>query len=420
VITAGYVYELILERATPDVTKNVPNHSDESTSELRHMPQLDALRVFAVVGVLIQHYWGPLPFILEKLNLGFLGVRLFFVLSGFLITSILLGCRDVADKTGYNRGFYARQFYIRRLLRIFPIYYLVVAAALIVNLQPAREIAVWLISYTSNIYVAIHEHWIEQLGHFWTLAVEEQFYFAWPWFVLFVPRRMLPWMTIVIILLGPLYRFYAASNGPDAFTARVDTIGTFTLACFDTLGTGSLLAIMYHSDHPREKIHRYLSRLVLPVGIIATLFLYGLLYYGFNWKVHLIFADLSVAMIFCWLVSAASLGFKGVLGAVLEWQPLVYTGKMTYGIYVYHNFIPLLFAVTFKRLGLEYSMNGPFNFALASLTTWMVAALSWHLVEQPINGVKRYFKYHRDDLAHYAKMGENDQQCGHNRCAPDP
>src|SRR5205823_10347779 len=99
-----------------------------------------------------------------------LGVRLFFVLSGFLITGILLDCRDLADARSQNPLFLMRQFYLRRCLRIFPIYYFVLAVVFAVNLHPAREIWIWLVTYTSNLYISLYGHWIGGLGHFWTLA----------------------------------------------------------------------------------------------------------------------------------------------------------------------------------------------------------------------------------------------------------
>src|SRR5437867_12025886 len=99
------------------------------TAEQRYMPQLDSLRFFAVLGVLVTHYAQPqhFPWILGTLEWGDLGVRLFFVLSGFLITGILLGCRELADATPQSVFLLIRQFYCRRFLRIFPVYYLVLA-----------------------------------------------------------------------------------------------------------------------------------------------------------------------------------------------------------------------------------------------------------------------------------------------------
>ena len=113
-----------------------------------YMIQLDALRCFAVLGVLITHFWqpDPIPGPLGQIDLGFVGVRLFFVLSGFLITGILLNNRERARSVGLNPLVVLRQFYARRFLRIFPIYYLVVFLGLALDIPRAREIWPWLFS----------------------------------------------------------------------------------------------------------------------------------------------------------------------------------------------------------------------------------------------------------------------------------
>jgi peptidoglycan/LPS O-acetylase OafA/YrhL len=94
-------------------------------------------------------------------------------------------------------------------------------------------------------------------------------------------------------------------------------------------------------------------------------------------------------MIFCWLVSSASRGFNGIVGNLLEFNLFVYLGKITYGIYLYHNFVPKLLSVIF---GIEYDKS-LLHFILAVVVTLGIASLSWHLIEQPINNLKRYFKY---------------------------
>jgi peptidoglycan/LPS O-acetylase OafA/YrhL len=149
-----------------------PKPEAPSTSErLSYMVQLDGLRAFAVFFVMIHHYSGN--------RLGFaanFGVKLFFVLSGFLITSILLRKRRAIQQCGRTRRSAVKQFYIRRFLRIFPLYYFVIAVAVLINLGPAREALGWMLSYTLNIYMGYHGAYLEYFAHFWTLAVEEQYY----------------------------------------------------------------------------------------------------------------------------------------------------------------------------------------------------------------------------------------------------
>lgn len=154
-------------------------------SALSHMKQLDGLRAIAVLSVLYYHFYSnALPF-------GIMGVRLFFVLSGFLITGILLQCRRLAETGGQSSLFTLRRFYIRRFLRIFPLFYLVLLVSAVINLQGFRDGLWWHAAYLSNVYFAAGGNAGATI-HFWSLSVEEQFYLIWPWLILYVPRAWLP------------------------------------------------------------------------------------------------------------------------------------------------------------------------------------------------------------------------------------
>ena len=142
---------------------------------LRYLPELDTLRALAVTGVIVHHY-------VPAHELGILaigGVELFFVLSGFLITRLLLAARREVERGRQHRAAALGRFYARRALRIFPLYYLVVAVLAAVDLPPAREILPWLLTYTLNFHMASRGY-VDHFAHFWTLAVEEQFYLVWP------------------------------------------------------------------------------------------------------------------------------------------------------------------------------------------------------------------------------------------------
>ncbi len=153
-----------------------------------HLDQLDTLRAFAVTAVLIRHFWPELQ---PGLDLGARGVHLFFVLSGFLITGILLRSRALVEDSGRGTGLAIRRFYIRRFLRIFPIYYLVLAVTWALGFPDVRSGIVWHLAYGSNILFAIENQWPPTTAHLWSLSVEEQFYLIWPLLMLLVPRRHL-------------------------------------------------------------------------------------------------------------------------------------------------------------------------------------------------------------------------------------
>jgi len=360
-----------------------------------YMPQLDALRFFAVLGVMIAHLWHPrrLPWLLGDLDWAGLGVRLFFVLSGFLITGILLDCKNMAKEKGMPSMFFIRQFYARRFLRIFPIYYLVVIITIIIDLPPAREIWGWLVTYTTNIYITVNNEWVGRLGHFWTLAVEEQFYLLWPWIILFTPRKWLLPIIVFFISLSPIYRIFAYNLYPFDIGAMDFKAATLTPANLDSLAIGALLALLWSSDIPKHVLQKYLTRLILPMGLILYTICLVLYHYRIKPSVFFVFGDFSASLIFAWLVSATGLGFKGWVGKFLEFRPISYLGKITYGIYVYHYFAPLVLVPILARFGYELQVPGIRNFALSGILTIAVASLSWHWIELPINNLKRHFQY---------------------------
>ncbi|MEC4888415.1 MAG: acyltransferase [Nitrospira sp.] len=362
---------------------------------MKQMPQLDSLRFFAVLGVMVAHNWDSR--LLGDVDWAGNGVRLFFVLSGFLITGILLDCRRLADDSRQSPMYFIRQFYARRSLRIFPIYYILIAVLVVLGVQPADDIWPWMVTFTTNIYITIHNAWIGKMGHLWSLAVEEQFYLLWPWIVLFASRKWLLRTLLLIIPLSSVYRFYAYRH----FEFNMDTMdfkaATFTVAHFDSLGIGALLAILWHSDVPQATLQRYLTTIVLPVaGMLYTLCLV-LYHYRVHPGIFFTVGDLFVAVMCAALVSRAGRGFAGVAGMVLECSVLRYLGKISYGLYVYHAFMPLLLIPIFEMVGIPLPVPGAANFVFSTMLTLGVASLSWHLIELPINSLKRFFPYDTAD-----------------------
>ena len=364
-----------------------PEIKPKTTNRLPHMPQLDGLRAFAVTAVLIHH------FIRGGWRLGAnLGVKLFFVLSGFLITSILIRSRNEADVLNKGGGGALKNFYIRRFLRIFPLYYFVVAVGALVNAEMVREYLPFLLTYTLNFKMAQQGWFIAHYAHFWTLSVEEHFYLIWPWVVLFLPRRWLIPAALTMIALGPGYRLYHVI-GWTYFDSQASGLNTyiFTLTCFDTLGMGALLALLSHADISSKKLLRLLSHIILPAGILGFICLYTVKKFTPNWPYDLVLFDLTLALVFMWLVRAGARGFGGILGAILNWKPIRYVGKISYGIYVYHPLIPSLLAFLIGQLGWEFKLFTLPGFCLATIATFFVASTSWYLMEKPINNLKRHF-----------------------------
>jgi len=334
------------------------------------------------------HHWMPRRYH-AGLNWGSLGVDLFFVLSGFLITGILLGCRRLTE-SGAGSGkqsvaLTARRFYARRFLRIFPLYYAVlVPASLALALEPGILVSLW--TYTFNLWGA----WRGQLSgrlisHFWSLAVEEQFYLVWPWVMLLAPRRALLPLVWATIAVGPLSRALLFASG-----APFDAMRMVTSSCLDLLAGGALLALLVERDG-LERARR--GPVVRTLGWLgAAMFAWGVWIQvtgsdGVSASALEVFVVYTRWPAFAWLVLAAAQGFEGFLGRALAARPLAWIGKVSYGVYVFHAFALLLDRVGLG--GLHPLVRLPCYLAF----TLVVAALSWRFFEAPINALKERFPY---------------------------
>jgi peptidoglycan/LPS O-acetylase OafA/YrhL len=200
------------------------------TRRHKYMPQLDGLRALAVALVAYSH-WIPLKY-QTFFGFGIAGVQLFFVLSGFLITGILLRCRELPERRNALRSFYARRF-----LRIFPLYYATLAACYVLGVNSARSSIFWHLAYLSNFYFFNLGGWEGPLSHFWSLAVEEQFYLIWPAIVLFVPQRYLAASIVGLWLSGVASRAVLPALLPE--TRLIIALPNMN---FDALGLGAILA----------------------------------------------------------------------------------------------------------------------------------------------------------------------------------
>ena len=353
----------------------------------RHMPQLDGLRTLAVAAVAWSHWTSLYQFGFEW---GLMGVNLFFVLSGFLITGILLDSR-AKEVEPARKWFAIRQFYARRVLRIFPLFYMTLALLALVNVRPIRQTFLWHVSYLSNVYVFRQGTWIGQFSHFWSLAVEEQFYLVWPYLMIFLPIRLLRPVVIGLIGLAPCYRVLMAVVDPGNPLAFVLTVG-----CLDALGIGALLAFSERSDGDSRRGATSLARRLLWIGLPAWVAVEAM-----N-RVHLAPAALLALrptfldMVFGWVVLSGASGFKGWWGGFLQWSPIAYLGRISYGLYVFHNLAVygLVFAVKSLHAPSVCLTVPGIKVPCLLVLTVSAAAVSWHFYEKPLNDLKRFFPYH--------------------------
>jgi len=351
-------------------------------------PQLQALRALAVSGPVVMHLWptdASSPLEARIVGIGYLGVDLFFVISGFLITGILLRARSAIGSTTTAVTVIGR-FYGRRALRIFPVYWLLLLVLAIAGVPPVREEFWWMFLYAWNLRLADIASWPGHVSHFWSLAVEEQFYLAWPLLVLLLPLRQVPVAIAATCVLGPLYRLFA----PSPWHATV-----LLPACVDVLGIGALLAWLHHTTPADSAARRRFTAVALALGLAGTavhLALY--LRDAAAWFTAWPLARTSCALLFAGLVDRAATGFKGTAGRVAEWQPLVFIGMISYGIYLLHPLTATLLRL--HRFTGSMPTDAPVMFFLLQVSlTIGLAAASWYLLEKPVNSLRRHLPYPR-------------------------
>ena len=351
--------------------------------------QLDALRAFAVLAVVLGHSLSEQSF-WNRIGIGFLGVRLFFVLSGFLITGILLRCRQEAELSGVTKSQILKSFYFRRVLRIFPAYYFVLCVFSLLGLQVLIDTFAWHFFYLSNYYFALKGEWLEPISHFWSLGVEEQFYLFWPFVVLFIPFRWFLPVLGGVILSSPVLRYLLAVFFENGITAKSPGF-----ACMDLLGLGGLLAYLHFTQGATHPSVRKFARWTWFCGWSLFVVSFILKRSDHAWAIRVALLDLSVGLIFVWIVHAFSKGVGGPIKSVLEWKPLIYVGQISYGIYLYHNLMVWMTGRFTQTMHLSKMVPdpGPLRFLFIMMTTLITASLSWHLLEQPMNQLKDRFPY---------------------------
>ncbi len=324
------------------------------------------------------------------------GVDLFFVLSGFLITGILLDSRDTHR--------YFINFYARRILRIFPLYYAVLIVALLIlpallgmGRLPALysrllENQVWLWTYLANFLQAREAHTLPGFGHFWSLAVEEQFYWFWPLAIFFTSRRILLKACLAVCFLLPAVRLVLLLHGFSPWALR-----QCTFTRFDTLLFGALAALIV-----RDPVLIRICRVVLPIA--ACVALIGLLsielrsgFIPYEGAETMVWGYSAFGIIFGTIIFRVAMQgpeFRGLLSAAT----LGWFGKYSYGIYIFHWPIAQAVQGLADRALVSFHsefLTAFFRFVCVLAISSAAAWLSWHFFEVHFLRLKRYFEYSR-------------------------
>jgi peptidoglycan/LPS O-acetylase OafA/YrhL len=369
-----------------------------------HLPALDGVRGLAILMVLLFHFIAQTTATngFERavnwvLSHGLLGVDLFFVLSGFLITGILYDSRSDPD--------YFRNFYMRRVLRIFPLYYGVLAVVfLVVPLIPAlrgselvalREHQAWAWLYAVNVYLALKGGWVlSYIEHFWSLAVEEHFYLVWPLVVFRLARRPLTLMTTAAFLAALSFGARVAAT-----LSGVSGVATTVLTPFqlDALCLGAFFAVYLRQPGGPEAARRAIAPLAVLAGavLIADFGVHRFTDDGLFFARAVrggMFRVLFAALLLYALFAPAS----SWSGQFFRSGPMTTLGKYSYGLYVYHHF----FSYYFVTHGTEFALAravGSHTLAvivqalLGMAASMAVAWLSYEAFEKYFLRLKRYW-----------------------------
>ncbi|HEY3874129.1 MAG TPA: acyltransferase [Candidatus Kapabacteria bacterium] len=364
---------------------------------------LDGLRGMAVLLVMLHHFVRSYDsqssvhlFLLHATEFMWSGVDLFFVLSGFLITGILLA----------ERGwpYYFRNFYGRRILRIFPLYYALLLFAFIIlpffHLQPSsvtRADALYFLTFTSNIHFALSGWSFHAFDVYWSLAVEEQFYLFWPLILLLVPSRYQLRLVLLGFIAGIIFRFVCIHAGTtSAFLYAM-------LPCHaDGLLAGAALAIIAKNWSEWPHVSRWAS---LTLAFLVTAFLFtgsfreaGLVLYYDAWNTRgalfyypILAGCFSIFLYLCIVQSNPIQRF-------FKNSQLRSLGKYSYCLYLIHqpiaHVIHSYFGATLFEHHADYMPGVLFDLIQITplfLVSFAGAALSWYALERPLLRLKRYF-----------------------------
>ncbi|WP_454825409.1 acyltransferase family protein [Paraburkholderia xenovorans] len=351
---------------------------------MRRIPALDGIRALAAFSVLVAHLYPQNSSLWRSLQFGRFGVVAFFVLSGYLIINLLLQAR-VRIESGTSIRTEWASFYVRRALRIFPLYYGVVAAFCIIGYQPVLSKAWWHVTYTSNFGYALFREDFGNLSHFWSLCIEEQFYLVIPAIVLCIPVKKSFAILCALFAACTSYKFAVSLTTHD-----VALLARLPFSNVEGIAAGGCIAYAHRLSTVKSAVVGAARFLAIP-SLVGTI---GLALYRlelgdrvYATTIYMIATDFVFAMTVLPLVSSTVFGTgSGVIRTMLEFAPIRYLGTISYGTYVYHYALLPFFPIACRFFGVP--LGGYGAFFLGVLATYAIAAASWHFAERPMLGLK--------------------------------
>ena len=347
-------------------------------SKLKYFKNLDGLRAIAALAVMVAHFFDVdrlpnAPLLVKLAQMGNSGVSLFFVLSGFVITRILLN--TVKEEK------YFVNFYGRRTLRIFPLYYFSLLCynyvPSLLQIAPAGAISRQWYHYLYLQNFARTFGWnFQGPGHFWSLAVEEHFYLMWPALVLLaytVNKNRLLFISVLIMIFSLVLRYIMLNHDYE--------IDVFTFTRIDQLALGCILAILeYKGILAKINPKLFFAALVLGVLFVGYSSTFG--YFYLNLFKHNAYGLLYFGLIGYCITTQSNLFFNKFLTSA----PMQYLGKISYGLYIWHVLAILLLEHYLRSFGMLI------DFSIMVILTIVLSSVSFYLLESKFLALKKYFK----------------------------
>ena len=328
----------------------------------------------------------------KKLSLGNIGVDIFFVISGFLITDIILSYKEQGNIIKS-----LKIFYVRRTLRIFPLYYFYIFIVILLYFSELnKKEVIYAISYCYNFFIISNQGFGNFLfPHLWSLSVEEQFYLFWPLLLFIIPKNLVTRFITILIFFSILFSLINTFYFHVMFVEYVHT-----MSCTQALAFGGLLAaILKYND--KNKFVQVIGRHSL---LFFTLGLFGwILSFAFHTSHPFTFAFMRsfgsfmafVLLIKLVLPASHEISEKSFLYRLMEISLLQFIGRISYGIYIYHllvrHIVDVYIRGFFKNYHWFYVHFSICTFPIYMSVTVIISYVSFRFLESPLNSLKKRY-----------------------------
>ncbi|WP_207436351.1 acyltransferase family protein [Sabulibacter ruber] len=348
-----------------------------------YIKQLDALRAIAIFFVLCNH-WLPVGSPLQTFSKVISAPDVFFTISGFLITMILLKGRKKTEAQNTSRKAIFADFFLKRSLRIFPAYFLTLLLTFVLLPKAVPHYGPFL-TFTANFDMYSQKYW-GYLGHLWSMSVEQQFYLIWPVLIVFIPKKFLVPTIVLFIFTG----IVCQNITPDE-----EYLWMLPHTCFDALGIGALLAWVIIE---KKSYFPWFYKALRLAGVLSILLII-VPYLGVNLPFihHRTLVSLLVAWLIAYFISEGNEAKSGLSSVFLN-RGLLLVGKMSYGIYLYHLTLFHFSRRVLKSLYPDipvHQLISDYQFLYLSVNLILLLTaswLSWKFFELPLTNLWNYFR----------------------------